>query len=167
MIARFLAVILAFTPAFLSAAGPTQDAPDVEVRVMEMAKQPGLTVVHLWATWCPNCSAEMQPEGWPKFIAANPKTQFVFVTVWDGGKDGREQLAKAGIAAQPNVTILAHPGDRRENKIKSFAGLPLSWIPSTWVYQGGKLNYALNFGEVRFTMLQQMVDDCTADWSHK
>jgi hypothetical protein len=53
--------------------------------------------------------------------------------------------------AQPNVTILADPGPRRgENKIKQLAGLPLSWIPTTWIYKGGDLRYALNYGEVRF-----------------
>ena len=28
----------------------------------------------------------------------------------------------------------------------------------------GKLRYALNYGEIRFPMLQQMVDDSTSKW---
>ena len=29
----------------------------------EAVKSPGITVVHFWATWCPNCQAELK-EGW-------------------------------------------------------------------------------------------------------
>ena len=77
-------------------------------------------------------------------------------------------LNKFGIAAQPNVTILADSGPRRgENKIKQFAGLPLSWIPATWIYKGGDLRYALNYGEVRFAVLQQFLADSQSEWSHK
>ena len=77
-------------------------------------------------------------------------------------------LNKFGIATQPNVTILADPGPRRgENKIKQFAGLPLSWIPTTWIYKGGDLRYALNYGEVRFPVLQQFLVDSQSEWSHK
>jgi len=34
-----------------------------------------------------------------------------------------------------------NPGDRGkgDNKIKQFAGMPLSWIPTTWIYKGGDL----------------------------
>ena len=37
--------------------------------------------------------------------------------------------------------------------------MPLSWIPTTWVYKGGDLRYALNYGEVRFPVLQQFLED--------
>jgi thiol-disulfide isomerase/thioredoxin len=33
--------------------------PAVEARVAELVKQPGVTVVHLWATWCPPCRREL------------------------------------------------------------------------------------------------------------
>ncbi len=60
-------------------------------------------------------------------INENPQVKFYFVSIWNDGQDGRAMLHKFGIAAQPNVTILADPGPRRgENKIKQFAGLPLS-----------------------------------------
>jgi hypothetical protein len=45
--------------------------------------------------------------------------------------------------------------------------MPLSWIPTTWVYKGGDLRYALNYGEVRFDVLQQFFADSTSEWSHK
>ena len=77
-------------------------------------------------------------------------------------------LSKFGVADHPNVTILADPGPRRgENKIKQFVGLPLSWIPTTWIYKGGDLRYALNYGEVRFPVLQQFLADSQSEWSHK
>ena len=101
-------------------------------------------------------------------INENPQVKFCFVSVWNDGQDGRAMLNKFGIAAQPNVTILGDPGPRLgENKIKQFAGLPLSWIPSTWIYKGGDLRYALNYGEVRFPVLQQFLTDSQSEWSHK
>ena len=63
--------------------------------------------------------------------------------------------------------LLADPGPRTGGKIKQFAGLPLSWIPTTWVYKGGDLRYALNYGEVRFPALQQFIEDSKSEWSHK
>ena len=54
-----------------------------------------------------------------------------------------------------------------DGKIKQFAGLPLSWIPTTQVYKGGDLMYALNYGEVRFPVLQQFLVDSNSEWSHK
>ena len=77
-------------------------------------------------------------------------------------------LQKFQIAEQPNVTIVSDPGPRKGyNKIKQFAGMPLSWIPTTWIYKGGDLRYALNYGEVRFDMLQQFLEDSKSEWSHK
>jgi hypothetical protein len=77
-------------------------------------------------------------------------------------------LQKFQLAGQPNVTILADPGPRSgDNKIKRFADMPVSWIPTTWVYKGGDLRYALNYGEVRFDVLQQFLEDSKNEWSHK
>ena len=63
------------------------------------------------------------------------------------------------------MTILADPGPRRgDDKIKRFLDLPLSWIPSTWIFKGGDLHYALNYGEVRFDVLQQFLTDSNSKW---
>jgi thiol-disulfide isomerase/thioredoxin len=139
-----------------------------EQKIYDAIKAPELTVVHLWAPWCSNCQAEFKSGGWTKMINDNPQVQFYFVSVWNDGQDSRAMLKKIGIADQPNVTILADPGPRRgEDKIKQFAGLPLSWIPTTWIYKGGDLRYALNYGEVRFPVLQQFLADSQSEWSHK
>jgi thiol-disulfide isomerase/thioredoxin len=137
-------------------------------KILAAIKSPQSTVVHLWAPWCSNCQAELKAGGWTKTVNENPEVKFYFVSVWNDGQDGRAMLNKFGIATQPNVTILADPGPRRgENKIKQFAGLPLSWIPTTWIYKGGDLRYALNYGEVRFAVLQQFLADSQSEWSHK
>jgi thiol-disulfide isomerase/thioredoxin len=139
-----------------------------EQKVLEAIKSPELSVVHLWAPWCSNCQAELKSGGWLKMVKDNPQVKFYFVSVWNGGGDGKSMLSKFQIADQPNVTVLADPGPRRgDAKIKQFAGMPLSWIPTTWVYKGGDLYYALNYGEVRFPVLQQFLEDSKSEWSHK
>ena len=158
---RFL-ILIAFLSGTLCAQSPT------EQRVQEAIKSPQLTVVHFWAPWCSNCQAELKTGGWSKIITDNPQVKFYFVSVWNDGQDGHAMLTKFGVADKPNVTILADPGPRRgENKIKQFAALPLSWIPTTWIYKGGDLRYALNYGEVRFPVLQQFLADSQSEWSHK
>jgi thiol-disulfide isomerase/thioredoxin len=161
-IVRFLILIV------LLSAASTRAESSAEQAVLTAIKSPETTVVHLWAPWCSNCQAELKAGGWAKMITENPQVKFCFVSIWNDGQDGRAMLNKFGIAAQPNVTILADPGPRRgENKIKQFAGLPLSWIPTTWIYKGGDLRYALNYGEVRFLVLQQFLTDSQSEWSHK
>ncbi len=97
-------------------------------------------------------------------VKENPEVKFYFVSVWNSGDDGRATLAKYEIAQQPNVTILADPGPRGADHIKQFAGLPLSWIPTTWIFKGGDLRYALNYGEIRFPVLQQLIADSNSEW---
>jgi thiol-disulfide isomerase/thioredoxin len=143
------------------------DPSAAERRILEAIKSPGLTVVHLWAPWCSNCQAELKGGGWLKTVKDNPQAHFYFVSVWNGGEDGRAMLKKFDIADQPNVAVLADVGPRGKDHITQFAGLPLSWIPTTWVYKGGDLRYALNYGEVRFPVLQQFLEDSQSAWSHK
>jgi thiol-disulfide isomerase/thioredoxin len=141
---------------------------NAEQKVTEAIKSPDLSVVHLWAPWCSNCQAELKSGGWLKMVKANPQVKFYFVSIWNDGGDGKAMLERFQIASQPNVTVLADPGPRRgDNKIKQFAGMPVSWIPTTWVYKEGDLRYALNYGEVRFDVLQQFLEDSKNEWSHK
>jgi hypothetical protein len=111
---------------------------------------------------------ELKSGGWLKMAKENPKTRFIFVSVWNNGNDGRPMLEKFGLTNQANVTITADPGPRTgDAKIKQFAGLRLSWIPATLIYKGGDLRYALNYGEIRFPVLQQFLADSESEWSHK
>ena len=141
--------------------------PAAEQQILDAVKAPDLTVVHLWAPWCSNCQVELKSGGWLKMAKENPKTRFIFVSVWNNGNDGRAMLEKFGLANQANVTITADPGPRTgDAKIKQFAGLRLSWIPATLIYKGGDLRYALKYGEVRFPVLQQFLADSESEWSH-
>ena len=168
LISSMKILLSALTASLVLASGPLRGASPAEEQVSEATKAPGLSVVHLWAPWCSNCQAEMKSGGWAKMIKDNPETRFVFVTVWNAGDDGKAMLKKFEIGEQPNVTILADPGPRIGNeRIKRFLDLPLTWIPSTWVYKGGDLRYALNYGEVRFPVLQQFLEDSNSEWSHK
>ena len=139
----------------------------VEEKVGTEVVKSQITVVRLWAPWCPNSRAEDQDEGWAKMVAANPHVQFVFVTV-RSSDDGVAYLAEHGVGEQPNLKLLHHPNFVRKGpgSIEYFMDLPITWVPTTWVFREGKLRYALNYGEVRFPMLQQMIADTAAAWNH-
>src|SRR5438874_9210067 len=158
---RLLIFATLLTATSLRAASPAEQI------ILEAIKSPDLSVVHLWAPWCSNCQAELKSGGWLKIAKENPQVKFYFVSIWNGGEDGRAVLQKFQIADQPNVTVLADPGPRGDGKIKQFAGLPLSWIPTTWIYKGGDLRFAFNYGEIRFPLLQQLLTDSESSWSHK
>jgi thiol-disulfide isomerase/thioredoxin len=141
----------------------------VEQQVLDAVKSPQVTVVHLWAPWCPNCKAELADHGWSNFLEANAEVRVIFVTVWAGDKgDGRSMLAQYGVGGQENFQLLVHPNASRkkEDKMTEFLGLPVTWIPTTWVFRDGTLRYAVNYGELRFSMLQQMVRDAGDKWDH-
>lgn len=151
--------------AFLTFSTCLYSAPDsAQEQISQATRAPVVSVVHLWAPWCGNCQAELKSGGWSKIVKDNPEVKFYFVSVWNKGEDGRAMLAKYDIAQQPNVMVLADPGPRGAGHIKQFAGLPLSWIPTTWLYKGGDLRYALNYGEIRFPMLQQLIADSSSAW---
>ena len=142
----------------------TRAASQAEEKVAEAIKGEGISVVHLWAPWCGNCKSELKSGGWTSMAKGNPEVKFYFVSVWAGGDDGRALLAAQNLPDLPNVTILADPGPRAAGRITSFLGLPFGWIPSTWVFKGGNLFYALNYGEIHFPMLRQMLADSKAEW---
>jgi thiol-disulfide isomerase/thioredoxin len=148
----------------LVAATGSLQAASAEQQLAEAIKAPGVSVVHLWAPWCSNCKAELKNGGWTKIVKENPTIKFYFVSIWNGGADGRELLATYDLSQQPNVTILADPGPRGTNHLKQFVGLPVSWIPTTWVFKRGELHYALNYGEIRFPILQQLIADSNSEW---
>ena len=160
-----LALVLALA-AIVTPVVRAADLLPIEQQVAEAVKSPKVTIVHFWATWCPNCKAELANGGWRDFIAANPDVKVIFVTTWDP-KAGAPELEKFGLGAQKNFTALQPPNvSRKADKLSEFLGLPVSWLPTTWVFRDGKLRYALNYGELRFPMLQQMVADSTETWKH-
>ena len=167
-LARLL--LLLGTAGLLRAAEPVVPAADpLELQVAELAAGPQVTVVHFWAPWCPNCRAEFDPgTGWAKFLAANPGVKVVFINIWHKGEDPAPRLEAAGLGAQPNLLLLAHPNPSRRaaDRLNKFMGLPVTWVPTTWVFREGRLRVAFNYGEIRFPVLQQMVDDARSEWEH-
>ncbi len=151
-----------------------------EKELAALVASPQVTVVHLWAPWCGNCKNELRPDGWGKFVKENPAVKVVFVNIWHKGQDPEPRLAAAGLAAAgrpgaaalpgaeapANFLALTHPNasNTRGEKLDQLLGLPVSWVPTTWVFRDGKLRYALNYGEVRFEMLKSMVEDAAAKW---
>jgi thiol-disulfide isomerase/thioredoxin len=157
--------LLFFASILLASVSVGDAAPTAEFQTAEIVKREGLTVVHLWAPWCSNCLAEMKSGGWTKMVKDNPDVRFVFVSVWNGGDAGEAMLKKYELTDKPNVTVVADPGPRTgPEKLKRFLDLPVSWIPTTWIYKTGDLRYAMNYGEVRFDVLQQFIADSNAEW---
>lgn len=153
----------------LAVAARAADWLPVEREVAAAVKSARVTVVHFWAPWCPNCKAELTKSGWSTFIDLNADVDFLFVTVWQGEEgDGRALLEKNGVGAQKNFELLVHPNASRKaaDKMTTFLGQPVSWIPTTWVYRDGKLCYALNYGELHFPLLQQLIRDAADKWEH-
>ena len=164
----FLALTLTIFSALAGVASAKADDAGMalEKEVSAIVAGPQVTVVHLWAPWCGNCKAEMRPDGWAKFVVENPSVKIVFINVWNRGQEGAPKLAAAGLGTQKNFTALTHPNSSSKGgeRLEKFLEIPISWIPTTWVFRDGQLRYALNYGEVRFEMLQQMVKDAGAEW---
>ena len=153
---RLIPVLTLLMPGFVRA-----ESEDFEAQLAEAVADEGVTVVHLWASWCPNCWREHDNGGWKNFIEANPEVKVIFVSIWGSKEDDHAELAQYGLGAQPNLEIWRHPNQSRRaaDRMTTLLGNPATWIPTTWVYRKGTLRYAINYGEVRFDMLQQMVDD--------
>ena len=164
MIRRILLPALAVLLCCAARAADTPAA-DIERQVADATKSSKVTVVHLWAPWCPNCKAELANGAWSGFIAAHPDVNFLFVTIWNPA-DGRELLEANGVGAERNFQLLLHPNGSRQRgqKVSELLGLPISWIPTTWVFREGKLRYAMNYGELRFPVLDQLIRDSSETW---
>lgn len=138
----------------------------IEKQVAEAIKSPKITVVHFWAPWCSTCRSELASGGWSTFLKANPEVNTIFVTVWQGPDgDGRPILAKHGVGAQKNFQLIMHPNSSvfNDEKMTAFMGIPVNWIPATWIFREGRMLYALNYGELRFPVLQQLIQDAARD----
>ena len=119
--------------------------------------------------WCHNSMSEFREGVWNEIIEEHQDVTFIFVTVYNDGELGEATLTRHDIPehihtfAQPD-----HGSSRtRANRRRTFLGLPLTWTPTTWIFnRHGKLAFALNFGEVRPALMNALFDNVTTDWSH-
>lgn len=165
LLALFGAAAAAQAPAPPSDAAPQTPA---EEAVRATIAQPGVHVVHFWAPWCGNSTNELAT-GWYETIEAHPDVSFTFVAIWNDGEDGASMLQRYAIPE--SVTVLAQPdlgpSADRANRRTLFLGLPLSWTPSTWIFnRNGRLATAFNYGEVSAEMLEAAITHASHDWTH-
>lgn len=155
------------------ATSPTSDGfTEVEHAVQARISADGVHVVRLWAPWCGNSRAEMEA-GLYESIENHPDVTFSFVTVWNDARDGASMLQRYGITPSEDgrVAVFAQP-DRgpsadRALRRRTFLSVPISWTPTTLVYnRGGKLAYAFAYGEVSPELLAQAIADARNEWHH-
>jgi hypothetical protein len=57
------------------------------------------------------------------------------------------------------------PSEVKENRRRSVLGLPLTWIPSTWIlHKNGQLAFALNYGEMDAATLGTLLEATLRAW---
>lgn len=137
-----------------------------ERRVQEIIQQDGIHVVHFWAPWCANSVSELR-KGWYTLVEDNEDVSFTFVTIWNDGLDGAETMKRYAVPARVEELIQADygPSDDKSQRRREFLGLPVTWIPSTWIFhENGTLAFALNYAEMDMETLQLLIDMTQQEW---
>jgi len=147
------------------AAATAEATAAAEARVQSIIAQDGIHVVHFWAPWCSNSRSELA-NGWDELVTRNGDVSFTFVTVWNAGKDGAPTLNTYGLPNRVNeLTLPGGSETNRTDRVRSFLGLPVTWIPTTWIFHNnGELAFALNYGEMRMATLQRLIDATAQPW---
>ena len=141
---------------------------EVEQQVQALLTKDGIHVVHFWAPWCHNSMSEFRKGVWNEIIAAHEDVTFIFVTVYNDGELSASVLEQHDIPDR--VHTFAQPdhgnSNRRSNRRRAFLGLPLTWTPTTWIFnRNGKLAFALNYGEVRPALMASLFENVSTNWS--
>lgn len=138
---------------------------DTEKQVREIIEAGRIEVVVFWAAWCGNSISQLE-RGLAEAIRHHDEVGFSFVSLWDEGRDGLDTLRAYGIPERARV--FGQPGvgqdDPKEARRKDFLGLPVTWIPTTWVFRDGALAYAFNYGEVSRQQLDAAIEGVTSSW---
>ena len=138
---------------------------DVEAALRDAVAREGVHVVHVWAPWCPNAVAELAPV-WAEAPDRHPDASFTFVSVWADGDDGSALLDRHDVPASVARLVVPGPKPEKAERRTTLLGLPVTWIPTTWVFnRGGLLATAFNYGEVSSSRLADAVEGAARDWS--
>lgn len=134
-----------------------------ETAVRDTIEQEGVHVVHVWAPWCDNSLNEFATV-WADAADRYPDVSITFVAVWSEGDDGADVLRQHGVEGV-EVRVVPGPKPEKPDRRMTFLGLPVTWIPTTWVFnRGGLLATAFNYGELSAERLAAAIDDARSDW---
>jgi hypothetical protein len=161
---------------FAAGSALAQDAPadmhasltPAEERISALIQQDGIHVVHFWAPWCDNSIAELR-NGWYDVVERHEDVSFTFVTIWNDDESGRGTMERYAIPARVlELTQADHgPSGDKPNRRRTFMNLPVTWIPTTWVFhKNGQLAYAFNYGELEMAQLEKAIADTRSEWKH-
>ena len=135
---------------------------EIDAALRETVAADGVHVVHVWAPWCGNSTNEHAPV-WSD-LAALGADSVTFVTVWTDGESGGETLRQSGVTGVREL-VLAGPKPEPPDRRLTLLGLPVSWIPTTWVFnRNGLLATAFNYGEVSRAQLAAALDGARGGW---
>ena len=139
---------------------PSLSAVDAALR--ETVAADGVHVVHVWAPWCDNSLNEHAPV-WSD-LARLGADSVTFVTVWNEGESGADTLAESGVTGVREL-VVEGPKPEKPDRRLTLLGLPVSWIPTTWVFnRNGLLATAFNYGEVSAERLAEAVEGARSRW---
>ena len=139
---------------------------DAERTVLDTIQAEGIHVVVFWAAWCGNSISQLK-RGLAQSVATHPDVTFTFVSMWDEGRTGEATLRQHDVPHR--ALALGQPGvgedAPKEDRDKTFLGLPVTWIPTTWVFnRGGELATAFNYGEVTAHQLDRAIRGARNSW---
>ena len=137
-----------------------------EKSVAAIVQTDGIHVVHFWAPWCSNSIDELR-NGWYEVVERHPSVSFTFVTIWNDGESGREAMERFGLPER--VTEVTQPdfgpSDDKAQRRRAFLGLPVTWIPTTWVFhKNGELAFAFNYGELEMEQIDRAIEGVRSPW---
>ena len=139
----------------------TDHAP-TDAALREIVSADGVHVVHVWAPWCDNSLNEHAPvwSDW-RSLGADSVT---FVTVWNEGESGAATLRETGVEGVEELVVPGPKPEKPDRRMR-LLGLPVTWIPTTWVFnRNGLLATAFNHGEVSRDQLAAAVEGARSDW---
>ncbi|MDT0632770.1 TlpA family protein disulfide reductase [Rubrivirga litoralis] len=137
-----------------------------DAALRETIQSEGVHVVHVWAPWCDNSLNELAPV-WAGVVPGRAAS-VTHVAVWSDGDDGADVLREYDVeVGGRGGAVLAVPGPKPappERRL-TLLGLPVTWIPTTWVFnRGGLLATAFNYGEVSADALAAAIDGAGRSW---